>query len=348
MAAKNMLSEKMLVTYRKQKKSLFYKHQRLNKLRNTLRQRELDIEAGRYRICFGSKKRFEAQARLSENGFQTHEAWKEDFVAHRDSHILFLGAKDERLGNQMFQLTRQEDGTFTIQCRKDGTYAGEKDKRYARGGCKFSYLEDKLAELLCEGKHGVSYRVRFVGKKIYLQAILSYDRQRDLIVTNMCDGAIGLDYNDGFIQMSETNGSGNLVGQKKYVLRFHGTGTKAENEIRQTIAAISRHSLMTGKSIVCEKLDFLRTKSKAHKGRSERGKRYNRMIHLLDYSRYKDTLLNSAVRNGIDLILVNPAYTSKIAKEKYCDNRKLNVHVGAAYVIARKGQGFKDKLSNRK
>ena len=68
------------------------------------------------------------------------------------------------------------------------------------------------------------------------------------------------------------------------------------------------------------------------------------MIHTLDYSRFEDCVSNMAVRNGIDLVEVNPAYTSQIAKQKYAGTRKIPVHNAAAYVIARRGQGFKDKL----
>jgi len=41
--------------------------------------------------------------------------------------------------------------------------------------------------------------------------------------------------------------------------------------------------------------------------------------------------------------MVSPSYTSKIGKQKYAGNRKLTVHNAAAYVIARRGQGLKDK-----
>ena len=46
---------------------------------------------------------------------------------------------------------------------------------------------------------------------------------------------------------------------------------------------------------------------------------------------------------GVMLKMVNPAYTSKIGKQKYSKARKLTVHNAAAYVIARRGQGFEDK-----
>ena len=35
--------------------------------------------------------------------------------------------------------------------------------------------------------------------------------------------------------------------------------------------------------------------------------------------------------------------TTKIGKQKYSSNKKLSTHQAASYVIARRGQGFKDK-----
>ena len=162
--------------------------------------------------------------------------------------------------------------------------------------------------------------------------------------TSLYDGAIGLDYNDGFIQMAQTDRHGNLTGERRFALVYHGTGKKARDEIRQKVAQISSLALETGKSIVCEDLDFVKKKSAQCKANSRKGKNYHRMTHLFDYSRYKETLRNAAVRNGIGLVMVNPAYTSQIARKKYCGNRKLNIHTGAAYVIARRGQGFKDRM----
>ena len=54
-------------------------------------------------------------------------------------------------------------------------------------------------------------------------------------------------------------------------------------------------------------------------------------------------ILLMAVRIGIDLIEVNPAYTSRSAKMKYCRIRKIPVHNGAVNVIVRRVQGTKTR-----
>ena len=54
---------------------------------------------------------------------------------------------------------------------------------------------------------------------------------------------------------------------------------------------------------------------------------------------------SKCVKNRIFLHKVNPAWTSWIAKQKYCPKMKLNIHSGASYVIARRGMFLKDKIN---
>ena len=68
------------------------------------------------------------------------------------------------------------------------------------------------------------------------------------------------------------------------------------------------------------------------------------MIHSLAYRQFVETMESITYRNNVYLNKVNPAWTSWIAKNKYCPQMKLNTHVGASFVIARRGQGFRDKV----
>jgi IS605 OrfB family transposase len=337
-AAANKLDEKQLEKYRKLKKKLYYRHQRIQKFRDRLAQLEKNMEKGHYPLGFGGKKTFDDQYRLEENGYRSHEGWYNDYRRKRDRNIFYLGSRDETGGNQMFQLRPDAEGSYDIRIRKDGKY--DRDGRYVYGKCRFKYLDDELRESLRNRDRPVSYRIRIRGTKIYLQAVVTLDMSKRPIVTSMVHGAIGLDFNDGHIDLAETDGKGNLVAMDRYRLKYHGTGGRAANEMRQVTAEIGKYALSKGKSIVKEDLSFARKKSQTEKGS---GKRYNRMLHTLDYSRFEDDMKNMAVRNGIDLIEVNPAYTSRIAETKYCKIRKIPVHNGAAYVIARRGQGYKDK-----
>ena len=109
---------------------------------------------------------------------------------------------------------------------------------------------------------------------------------------------------------------------------------KIANEVIQ----LSREK---GKDLCIENLNFKKTKSKTD---SKIGKQYNQMIHSLAYNQFINLIENSAFKNSIRIIKVNPAWTSWLAKKLYCPTMKLNIHIGAAYVIARRGQGYKDSF----
>lgn len=339
-AARNELSESSLRYYRGKKRSLFCKDQKLQKLKDRHTRLEKDLDKDVYRLGFGGRKHFSNQYRLSDNGFRSHTGWYNDFVNRRDANIFYLGSKDESRGNQMFHLVPNADGSYTINIRKDRKYVS--DGKYVTGKCCFSYMDNEIRDIVTNGERPISYRIKVRGTKVYLQAIFTLDKTRIPIITRSSYGCIGLDFNDGHIELSETDPKGNLVAVKTYPLRFHGTGGKAENEMRTIISEIGKYARSVGKDIVKEDLSFVKKKSKTTKAKSRQGKDYNRMLHTLDYSRYENAIVNMTARYGIRLIEVNPAYTSRIAKQKYCNIKNISIHSGAAYVIARRGQGYTD------
>lgn len=346
-AKSNSLSANQLSYYRKIKADLFHAKQKINRMNRSLKNRLAVLNSRKLEICFGSKKLFLAQYHLSENHMTSHKIWYETFCKRRDNRALYIGSKDEQRGNQLIQLVPMvnvgKGNSYAIQIRKN-----TKEREYVRGSCNFKHMGGRLAKLLVDKAHGISYRIKFRGKKCYLQAMVTIDRDFKDCQTRSTYGTIGLDYNDGFIEMAETNETGNLIKLKHIDLEYHGTGTKAENEIRQVVSDIVNHAASVGKDIVIEDLDFKKTKAETEESKSDRGKAYNKMIHLFDYSRYKSTFEGCCYLRNVNLIKVNPAYTSKIAGQKYCDQRKLVIHQGASFVIARKGQGFVDKYTKPK
>ena len=346
-AKSNSLSASQLSYYRKLKADLFYAKQKLNRMNRSLKNRLAVLNSRKLEICFGSKKLFLAQYHLSENHMTSHKIWYETFCKRRDNRALYIGSKGEKRGNQLIQLVPMvnigKGNFYKIQIRKN-TQARE----YVRGICNFKYMGGLLTKLIINKTHGIAYRIKFRGKKCYLQAMIKIDRNSNDCVTRSVYGTIGLDYNDGFIEMAETNETGNLVKLKHIDLKHHGISTKAESEIRQVVSDIVNYAISVSKDIVIEDLDFKKTKAETEKAKSDSGKTYNKMIHLFDYSRYKSTFENCCYLRNVGLIKVNPAYTSKIAGQKYCKQRKLVIHQGASFVIARKGQGYVDKYIKSK
>ena len=65
---------------------------------------EHDLEAGRVRVCFGSRKLFRAQHHLKENGFSTHDEWAEAWRRRRASQIYVEGDRDGTFPNRHFEI----------------------------------------------------------------------------------------------------------------------------------------------------------------------------------------------------------------------------------------------------
>lgn len=339
------ITDKQLKKYQSNKQSLYYQKNKLNKMKQQRKNLELQIQNDVISLGFGSKQMFRKQYLLKENSYKSHTKWYNDFVKQRDKNILYVGSNNETQGNQMFQMTyNSETDDFIIKVRKD-RYVG--NDNYVIDKVDFKYQKDLLKHI-CLGYQNkqistpLTYRIHRENNKWYLQVMFAIEYAD--YETNNQYGCIGLDYNDGFIELSETDEKGNLISQKHYDLTYHGTGNKAKTEIEQTISNIVNYAKSKGKDISIENLNFKKTKANQTNAKTMFDKNYNSMLHKFDYSRYKETLDNCCHRRKVNLIKVNPKNTSKIGKQKYSNRMKLNTHQAASYVIARKGQGYIDKL----
>ena len=118
-------------------------------------------------------------------------------------------------------------------------------------------------------------------------------------------------------------------------------GNATQTDLELIANKVKERALVKGKDIVIENLNFKDTKAKTV---SKRDKKYNNMLHSLAYRKFTNIIENVCYRNCIWLRKVNPAWTSWIAKQKYCPQMKLNIHTGASFVIARRGQGYTEKV----
>lgn len=153
-------------------------------------------------------------------------------------------------------------------------------------------------------------------------------------------GTIGLDFNKGFVTLAETNKYGHLVRTQFLPYRFKA-GNKTKNDLEQIANHVKTLAARVGKNICIENLNFKTTKAKIV---SKTNKKYNDMLNSLAYREFVNTIERVTYKGLVYVKLVNPAWTSWLAKQLYCKPMKLNGHVGAAYVIARRGQGFKDSV----
>ena len=312
------------------KKSRAFKKMKLNKFQMRLEQLKWEIKTGHYKLCFGTKKLLQSN--------------KTEFYLQRDSRISYIGSQDETGRNSMFQLAyNNRNNQFDIKLRKE--FGLDTEEKYVFGKCYFNNHKNKLIEAL-ENKNSTPLTYSIIRKngKYYLHCTFEYRiEDKSNFLTRKNYGTIGIDFNKGFLTVSEIDRNGNLV--KTDILKYRfGKGNKTHSDLEKCISKILKRALETGKDVCFEDLNFKDTKSKTTKGKTDKGKKYNNMLHSLAYSLYDKLITNMAFRNKIGIIKVNPAWTSWIAKNKFCERMKLNIHIGASFVIARRGLGIKDTI----
>ena len=318
-----------LVSQRNLRRKLVAKKQKLNRLKQKLGTLIYQIETSSFKLCFGTK-------RLLQKDYTA-------FVDRRDSQMSFVGSKDAPACNQQFQLRyNSKANQFELKMRKD--FGGFKDlkgsDRFVFGKVYFRHHKNKIVRILKEKNSPLSFKVIKKNNRYYLHCTFEVQLERDEFLTCSTHGTIGLDFNKGFITLSETNQYGHLVQTQFLPYRFK-SGTKTRTDLQQVISKVVDLALNEGKDLCIENLNFNNKKAKTE---TKQGKKYNEMIHSLAYSQFVDLVETIAYRNKVFIRKVNPAWTSWIAKQKYCPQMKLNVHVGASFVSARRGQGYKDTV----
>ena len=327
------------------------KRRRLGNLRHRLATLKADIEAGRVRLCFGSKRLWRKQRHLAENGYGSHDEWLMDWQEARRDEFFVLGSRDETAGCQLCVATVADDGTLTLRIRMPDCLADQHGKYLIIERVRFAYGQEQVLAALDSNAEYARYR-REHGEKAArattLGQAISYRFKRDdkgwrvFATTQMMDvpvvtdercGAVGVDLNADHLAVCETDASGNYVNAFSVPLVTHGKSRhQAEAIIGDAVAGVVAYARDVGKPIVIEKLDF-RQKKAALEGES---RKYSRMLSSFSYGKIKACFLSRSYRQGVEVHQVNPAFSSVIGRVKFMERYGLSVHQAAALVLARR------------
>ena len=353
----NRMVKSIVVTAKNQlkllKESSYYQYSRLYKRKRSLQRKidklKLSLNSNRLKRRKLAKVRlFWTQMKLNEvnqlisNGLKLNLTFgtkhllqtnKKKFLVERDNQVIYMGSKHDTCGNQQFQIKfNSRRNRFEYKLRLDNKWASGTNK-YIFGSFVLKNKEAKvniLNTLSKKGSSPLTYRIIKRDKSLYLQ--ITYRRETPNITQNT-NGVLGVDFNKGFISVSEINSSGKLQSLTRYNYLHKGKSTKTKTSMLDMVSKLVAQAVNVGKDIVIEDLVSLDLNKKQNKTTS---KNYNHMINSLKFGLFKRCLLSKAAKEGVLVHTVNPYNTSNIAKESYTNSMKLNVHDAASYVIARR------------
>lgn len=256
---------------------------------------------------------------------------KLEFLEKRDNQIVYIGDKNDFKGNQQFQLFyNKKHNNFTYKIRLENKYI--KNSKYVYGSfiIKDNKAKREILKSLNNPKSN-SLTFRIIRKNNLLHLQIMY-RTGSMFKTLSSHGVLGVDFNKGFITISEIDEKGKLLNLDRINYIHKGRAGVTKNSIHHLVKDLVDIAIKSGKDIVIEDLKSL---DKKKQEKTER-KQYNRMINTLKFGKFRQFLETRCDKLGVGLSLINPYNTSKIAASKYCNNMKLNIHSGASYVIARR------------
>jgi IS605 OrfB family transposase len=183
----------------------------------------------------------------------------------------------------------------------------------------------------------VCYESRLLFRQGRFEARFSWETDAPAPMQTV-SGAVGVDCNPDGVAVVEVDGNGNLCShhyEQAQRIQFAGHH-KRDNDIRTLAVAVVSAAKAVRKPLVLERLRFTaESKASGHR-------KFRRMKHNFIYRRMLAAITARAIREGVPVIEVNPAFTSILGNLKYTDMYSLNRHTAAALVIARRGMGLRE------
>ena len=328
------------------KRHRFIIHQKKRRL--AIKQQKLEkAQNSNISLCFGTKKLFKAQYHLEENGYKNHEQWLIDWRKARTSSFVMVGSKTYASGNQLCRLDTKGNLTITVPPCLVPDYGGKitVPDIHFRHGQEFI----NIALTPTKQRRGKQYRNgtekpvthRFVRKndQWYLH---TYVELTDIPwISHRENGAIGIDLNVDSIAWAYCDREGNLQEQGQIAIDLTDKSSgQTKHILSLAISQILEVATKRECPIVIEKLDFSSKKARIR----EHGKLYARMLSQFAYSKFSELVHSKAQLAAIQVIEVNPVYSSLIGMVKFMSLYGLNSGTAASLVLARRSLRLSERL----
>lgn len=300
------------------------------------------------KICFGSKKLFNAQYYLKDNGYKNHEEWLVDWRKSRSGNFYSVG-KGSAYGNNLTTKILHKEGNLFICEMWVPRYLQQIYGEFV--AVEFTVTGQRKHDLLfaIEASKPITvqvFRREHKDDKWYIH-LTTYVQEVPWVHTER-NGSIGVDINAKSIDViyikpdgnPGTNSSGKFI-KFSFELKDEWTTGQRKAKLRDIAARIVTLAECLNCGISLEILDFSVKKSRL---RNSGSKKYNRMLSGLVYDGIRSAILCRAEKQGVQVDFVYPMNTSLIGCIKYQQKYGLNSAFSAAMVVARISLGHKERI----
>jgi IS605 OrfB family transposase len=290
-------------------------------------------------VVFGGKRLFERLCKNHLTG-KVREKLKKQWRELRQGTLISIGSKSDR-GNR---LTRFEDLNGQLYLR---ITTGNREFIYAKVLREPSNSKDKwltfMAMLLenWKTKNYFPYTVELKLKEGEIYGSVSFELPTPEVKHTKKNGVIAIDTNTSPIHLAvaEVSKTGELVSYQTISLHnLLGLSQNSKDHQEWILAhKIVDLAIEKGKAIAVENLKKLK-KGVRGDGKAE----LRRRLHQWNAKKFLQKLKRVAMLKGVEVVKVNPAYTSVIGMLKYAPQLNIDKDIAGAYVIGRRALGFRE------
>jgi IS605 OrfB family transposase len=290
-------------------------------------------------VVFGGKRLFEKLCKNHLTG-KAREKLKKQWRELRQGTLVSIGSKSDK-GNR---LARFEDLNEQLHLR---ITTGNREFIYAKVLREPSNGKDKwitfMAMLLesWQTKNYFAYTVELKLRNGEVYGSVSFEIPTPEVKYTKENGVIAIDTNASPIHLAiaEVSKTGELLSYQTISLH-HLLGLSQNTKDHQEW--ILAHQLLDtaiqkNKAIAIENLKKLK-KGMRGDGKAELRKR----LHQWNAKKFLQKLKKVAMLKGVEVVEVNPAYTSVIGVLKYAPQLNIDKDIAGAYAIGRRALGFKE------
>ncbi|MCF6097813.1 IS200/IS605 family accessory protein TnpB-related protein, partial [Thermovorax subterraneus] len=276
------------------------------------------------KVIFGGRSLFEKLKKQHING-NAYKKLQHEWQERRKGNLYSRGDKTKK-GNLNTRIEIDENGAVLR------INVGERKYAYARmqPGWKKGKSREELLEAISTCGQPYSVELKLKNGKVY--AYFAIEENFPEVGITKENGVIGIDINayPDHIAWSETDEKGQLAGHGKIPMPelISGNTDKREYYRWQYAHEVVRLAEEKKKAIAIERLDI---RDKGKRGDFS-GRKSRRIRHRFSYRSLLEKIKVLAKRKGIQVIEVNPAYTSVIGMLKYAPQYMISKDVAAAYV----------------